>query len=80
MKNARHPQMQMTSAPNGLDSTTAQNLSKYQSKLLARTAEAVSLAGYSVMAQNGQFYVLNSWGLRKAFSSMDAARIYLGGL
>jgi hypothetical protein len=80
MKNARHPQMQMTSAPNSLNSTTAQNLSKYQAKVLNRAATAATCAGYNVEIQTGRVFIVSPYGLKKAFSTLDDATKYLGGL
>jgi hypothetical protein len=71
----------MTSAPNSLYSNTAaQNLSKYARKVLQRTLVGASTVGYSVAVQSGQVFVVSPYGLRKAFSTVEAATKYLGGL
>jgi hypothetical protein len=70
----------MTSAPNSLNSTTAQNLSKYAHKILKRSAISAAEAGFSVSTHHGQVFVISQYGLKKAFSTLDDATKYLGGL
>jgi hypothetical protein len=81
MKNARHPQMQMTSALNSLNSnSTAQNLSKYAQKVLQRAVAGAAGAGFNVEIQTGRVFIVSPYGLKKAFSTVDDAAKYLGGL
>jgi ribulose-5-phosphate 4-epimerase/fuculose-1-phosphate aldolase len=73
--------MQMT-GPNthSPDYKVAQNLSKYARKVLQRTVVGASTAGYSVAVQSGQIFVVSPYGLKKAFSTVEAATKYLGGM
>lgn len=79
MKNARLATNDKPSAPNSLDFTTAQNLSKYSRKVLSRTMADASTAGFSVTTHHGQVFVISQYGLQKAFANVEAAQQWLGG-
>ena len=80
MKNARHPQMQMTSALNSADFTSAQNLSKYAKKVMSRTMTNAVEQGFTLETKAGQVFLRNRYGMQKAFDSVEAVSRFMGGV
>ena len=60
--------------------STAQNLSKYQSKVLARTQQAGAELGFTMSVEAGRIFVISQYGLKRQVPSVVAAARYIGGL
>jgi hypothetical protein len=80
MKNARHPQMQMTSALGSLNSnSTAQNLSRYAHKKIEQACLELSESGYTIEIGSAGPVLVSPYGLRKQVQSLREAVDFVGG-